>query len=233
MGHRRREVSRIEGFSDGVFAFAITLLIVSLEVPKTFDELMHVIRAFPVFAVSFALLFQIWWRHYRFFRRYDIEDATVIALTGVLLFVVLFFVYPLKFLWSLLYLQIAERATGAEMMRLDQVPALFFVYGGGIVATFGILATLYRHAFVHRVELELDPVEVLETRVDVYRNVAIAALGLLSILLAAILPSIASPRWLGLAGWVYGGIGITEWQLGAYLARQRKKVEGAPQTLPL
>ena len=80
--HYRREVSRVEGFSDAVFAFAITLLVVSLEVPKTFEELMAAIRGFPAFAVCFALLFQVWWRHYRFFRNYDLEDGPVIALTG-------------------------------------------------------------------------------------------------------------------------------------------------------
>ena len=76
-GHYRCEVSRVEGFSDAVFAFAITLLVVSLEVPKTFEELMAAIRAFPAFAVCFALLFQVWWRHYRFFRSYDLEDGRV------------------------------------------------------------------------------------------------------------------------------------------------------------
>ncbi|HXI27056.1 MAG TPA: TMEM175 family protein [Vicinamibacterales bacterium] len=90
MPHHRREVSRIEGFSDAVFAFAITLLVVSLEVPKTFDELAAVMRGFPAFAICFALIFQVWRRHYRFFRDYDLEDNTVITLTGVLLFVVLF-----------------------------------------------------------------------------------------------------------------------------------------------
>jgi hypothetical protein len=39
---RGYEVSRIEGLSDGVFAIAVTLLIVWLEVPKTFAELMAV-----------------------------------------------------------------------------------------------------------------------------------------------------------------------------------------------
>ena len=41
---RGHEVKRIEAFSDAVFAFAVTLLIVSLEVPKNFEELMNTMR---------------------------------------------------------------------------------------------------------------------------------------------------------------------------------------------
>ena len=91
MAYRRRDVSRVEGFSDAVFGFAVTLLVVSLEVPKTFDDLILTMRGFPAFAVSFALLFMIWRKHYTFFRRYDLEDGFVIGMTGVLLFVVLFY----------------------------------------------------------------------------------------------------------------------------------------------
>ena len=64
------DISRIEGFSDAVFAFAITLLVVSLAVPKTFEELMAGMHGFVSFAAAFALLFVIWMNQYRWFRQY-------------------------------------------------------------------------------------------------------------------------------------------------------------------
>lgn len=221
--HYRREVSRVEGFSDAVFAFAVTLLVVSLEVPKTFHELLQAIRGFPAFAVSFALLFQIWWRHYRFFRRYDLEDAYVITVTGFLLFVVLFFVYPLKFLWSVLF---AQFSGGAPVQALTQaeVPTLFVIYGAGIAAIYGLLAALYAHAYARRTELEMTPIEIADTRVDVYRNLALAGIGVLSALVAVIAGALA-PGYVGVAGLVYFGIGISEWLLGEYRGRLRRRAE--------
>ena len=87
---RGGDISRLEGLSDAVFAFAVTLLVVSLEVPETFDELLHVLRGFFAFAVCFAILFWVWFDHYRFFRRYGLADGYTTTLTGVLLFIVLF-----------------------------------------------------------------------------------------------------------------------------------------------
>jgi hypothetical protein len=69
---RGGEISRLEGLSDAVFAFAVTLLVVSLEVPETFDELLRVLRGFFAFAVCFSILFWVWYDHYRFFRRYGL-----------------------------------------------------------------------------------------------------------------------------------------------------------------
>src|SRR5678815_5860766 len=98
---RGREVSRLESFSDAVFGFALTLLVVSLDVPRTFSDLLNTMRGFPAFAICFILLAVIWNSHYKFSRRYGLDDGTTRFLTCVLLFIVLVYVYPLKFLFNL------------------------------------------------------------------------------------------------------------------------------------
>src|SRR2546423_12115859 len=83
---RSHEISRIEGLSDAVFAFAVTLLVVSLEVPKTFNELAETMRGFGAFAISFVLLFGVWFNQYKFFRRYGLQDTVTVLLNAALLF---------------------------------------------------------------------------------------------------------------------------------------------------
>ena len=50
----------------------------------------------------FAALILVWSYHYRLFSRFDLEDLWTIVLNSVLLFLVLFYVYPLKFLMTML-----------------------------------------------------------------------------------------------------------------------------------
>ncbi len=92
---RGTEVTRVEAFSDVVFGFALTLLVVSLEVPHTFNQLLAAMSGFVPFAVSFTILAQVWWVHHNFFRRYGLQDGATILLNLILLFVILFYVYPL------------------------------------------------------------------------------------------------------------------------------------------
>ena len=51
---RHREVSRLEGFSDAVFGFALTLLVVNLETPRTAEGLKNLIGGSLPFALTFA-----------------------------------------------------------------------------------------------------------------------------------------------------------------------------------
>jgi hypothetical protein len=55
---------------------------VSLDVPRTFDDLLHALARFPSFALTFALIAQIWFLQYRFFRRYALHDGITILLNS-------------------------------------------------------------------------------------------------------------------------------------------------------
>jgi uncharacterized membrane protein len=225
---RRHEVSRVEGFSDAVFAFAVTLLVVSLEVPQTFNELWAAMRQFLAFAICFTLLFQVWWRHFNFFRRYGLEDTYTIALTGILLFVVLFYVYPLKFLFT----GLVNRALGGSgfivradgtreaVLEASQATRLMQIYGAGVIAVFGVFALLYAHAYRRRRELALSPQELLITRISILDNLGFVTIAIVSIAIA----TIGGPRWSGVAGFTYAGIGLMKWALGEYGGRKRKQL---------
>ena len=59
------------------------LLVVSLEVPRTFDELLETMRGFVAFAICFLMLMLVWSWHYTFFRRYGLQDTFVVILNGI------------------------------------------------------------------------------------------------------------------------------------------------------
>ena len=224
---RGGEISRVEGFSDAVFAFAITLLVVSLEVPRTFHELAGVLRGFLAFAVCFTLLVVIWREHYVFFRRYGLQDTTTIWLNAALLFVTLFYVYPLKFVFNLVLSGLTGTAqVGAEpVIEAGQVSSLFVIYGAGIMALYLLLALLYVHAYRKRGELELTPVETFDTKAGIVGHLLAAGIGLVSILIALTVPQ----RMVGLAGFAYFLFGPVMATYGALAGRRRRRLSGASQ----
>jgi len=159
---RGGEVSRVEALSDAVFAFALTLLVVSLAVPGTFDDLTHTIRSFPAFAVCFALLINVWYYHYKFFRRYGLEDFPTIVLNGVFLFVVLFYVYPLKFVFGLLIdplFGVTSAAVAGAPVHPGQLRTMMLFFSAGFMAISSLLILLHLRAWQLRSALELDELE--------------------------------------------------------------------------
>jgi uncharacterized membrane protein len=204
---RAGEITRLEAFCDVVFGFALTLLVVSLEVPRTYAELMAAMRGFFPFAVCFAQLVMIWRAHYHFSRRYGLEDPYTVFLNLVLLFLVLFYVYPLKFVFTMLFDQITGHTVTIDV---HQASLLMRIYAGGFASVFILFALMYARAYKFRNDLELNPIEILLTRFAVRENAIMAAIGIISFALAFKSPGLAG-WWffligpaLGVHGYVYG-----------------------------
>lgn len=225
---RGQEISRIEGLSDAVFAFAVTLLVVSLEVPKTFNELAEIMRGFGAFAISFTLLFGVWFNHYKYFRRYSLQDTTTVVLSGVLLFVVLFYVYPLKFLFTSL---IDRLIGGHNEVRLpngnveaviegDQLASLMLIFNAGYFAVFAVFFFLFWHAYRKRRDLELNEMEIFDTRNSIQEMALNCGIALISTAIVLF----GGPRYAGLAGLVYMLTGVAMGLNGTIMGRRRRRM---------
>ena len=229
---RGGDVSRLEALADAVFALSLTLLVVSLEVPRSFDELKAAFVQLPVFAVCFAMLYMICHAHFQFHRRYGLEDAFTSFLNALLLFVVLFYVYPLKFLFSVLYTvilhggpwqldgkgepMVVETARGTRFVEaIDgaDMPTLMILYGGGFAGVYLIFWLATWWAWRKRDVLELDEAERVTTRWTMSGHLIMLGVGTLSAIYA----------WLGIgpaavSGFLYFLIGplrgIHGWRQG-------------------
>lgn len=184
-GKRGRDVTRLEAFSDAVFAFSATLLVVSLEVPETFSELLIDLKGFAAFGLSFMALMLIWSVHNAYFRRYGLQDNWTILLNSCLLFVVLFYVYPLKFVVrGLAYSVFGMNEVAVGISSWDELSLLFMLYSAGFVAIFLCVTLMYGHAYRRRADLDLTPEEVYEARFFFRHYLILVTVGVASILIA-------------------------------------------------
>jgi uncharacterized membrane protein len=224
-----RDVNRIEAFSDAVFGFALTLLVVSLEVPRTYADMMQNVRGLPAFAACFAILLMIWQEHHKFFRRYGVHDGGIIWINGVLLFVVLFYVYPLKFLMTLLLGPSGALLGGhVDAETGMRMPALMTMYGAGFVAVFLLLAALHWRA---RQCLRADPEPSTDMRmldVDLGACLVYVAIGVVSLGIAS-LPW----RWApGVAGIAYALLGPAHFLYHHFIVPRAIGRPGLPSQSP-
>lgn len=227
---RGGEITRFEGLSDAVFAFAVTLLIVSLEVPRTFSQLEETMRGFFAFAICFTLLMLVWYKQYLFFRRYALQDGLTLFLNSLLLFVVLFYVYPLKFLFSLWTNSMMgvpmdvrlPNGTVVPPIYREQVPLLMAIYGAGFAALSLAFALMYWNAYRKREELQLNSVECYDTRTAIGESGIDAAVGLGSIVIAVV----GGPRFGPFAGLFYPAALMPAHTIYGYMrGRSRRPLE--------
>ncbi len=98
-----KETSRVEAFSDGVFAIALTLLILGIKVPdlnqlasndKLYRSLVSLWPSYFAFILSFAAVLIMWINHHGFFKYLKKIDTVFLYANGFLLLTVTFMNFP-------------------------------------------------------------------------------------------------------------------------------------------
>lgn len=130
--------SRMEAFSDGVFAIAITLLVLELSVPAGSEEdlwgaLVAQWPSYLAYLVSFATIGAVWLAHTVITECLDRATSTLMRLNLLLLLVVAFLPFPTSLLGEFSADEDAERIAAT-------------VFGINLVLCMGLLSLLWRYA---------------------------------------------------------------------------------------
>ena len=90
--------TRVDAFSDGVFAIAITILVLEIKVPSDLRhlsrDLEHEWPDYLAYVTSFLTIGGVWIGHHRLFSRLRSVDATIVRLNLLLLMITAFLPFP-------------------------------------------------------------------------------------------------------------------------------------------
>ena len=229
---RGAEVTRLEAFIDAAFAFAVTLLVISVDaIPASREEMLIALKGVPAFAASFVMISLFWYGHATYTRRYGLDDMPSTLLGLTLVFFVLVFVYPLKVMFAAFFARMSNGWLPAHFTLETDSDWIFVFLGFGIVfATMGtVLALLTRHAWNLREQIGLDINERANTRCAELSWWLIPLVSLLSIAITLIAANFSAARWLiGFAGPVYMLLGAQD----LLLSRVRRRLLRNFQTEP-
>lgn len=162
-------VTRIENLSDIVFALAFGMIVSTAARPTTFSDLSaHLLTIVPV-AAGFALLVLIWNAHFTFFRRYGVADGKIIFLNCVLLLLVLFVAYPLRFIFDSLFGFLLGLSGNWDILQgsgigFREAGLVMSYFSFGYALIFVVVSLMYGHALSRAPQLSLTESEKVMTR---------------------------------------------------------------------
>jgi uncharacterized membrane protein len=232
-GFRERggEVTRIEAFVDAAFAFAMSMLVISVgAIPDSIPKLLEALKGTPAFAACFAQLALFWYAHMTWSRRYGLDDRGSVVLSLVLVFLVMVYIYPLKYMFASFFGWITGGwlTMGVSLRTLDDLSTMFILYGVVFGTMSIVLSLLYLQAWRQRDALGLSLDERVGTLEYAAAGWVSAGVAMVSILVAFALRA-TWPQWLlGAPGMVYALMFLNEpiprWF--GRRARERMRAEG-------
>lgn len=189
--YRGSEPGRLENFSDAVFALAITLLLISTSPPANFEQIKRFLFDLVPFVMCIVLIILIWYQHFVFFYRYGLRNPAIVIMNTLFLIIVLFYVYPLKFLMKLSLFPVARIFKISwlledlnKMIGYRDMADLMIIYGLGASSVFLTLVIMYRYVLRNHDLIGLNEIEKFDTRASVRTNLLMGAVPLFSVLVA-------------------------------------------------
>jgi uncharacterized membrane protein len=128
------ETARIEAFSDGVFAIAITLLIIEVHVPARQDaetlghELLRIWPSYLGYLTSFLTIGVMWINHHRVFNLISRYDYSLLLLNMVLLLLIAFLPFPTAVLAQFIETDGARAASALYGTTMVLIALAFFAW---------------------------------------------------------------------------------------------------------
>ncbi|WP_223787766.1 DUF1211 domain-containing protein [Marinicella meishanensis] len=211
-------MTRIEVFVDAAFAFAVTMLVISIDqIPRSIPELLGISKHIPAFLLSVAQLVLIWHSHSVWSRRFGLEDTRTVVLSVSLLAIVLIYVYPLKMMFEGLFawLTLGYLPSQFKLSSYEELKQLFYYFSIGFACISLIFMALYQHAKKMATQLRLSPQEIYQSETAIVVNQAMAAVCLANMVLVYF----TQGHWVPFTGFVY----MLIWPLVARIERRRHR----------
>ena len=210
--HRGRDITRLEVFVDAAFAFAVTLLVISIDtIPNSVADLIDALKGIPAFGVSLAMIALFWSAHARWSRRFGLDDAVTTVLSILFVFLILVYVYPLKMMFASFFGWISNDwlPSNLTITRYNDIRLMFLIYSAAFITLSLCVLGLYLNAWARRDTLGLDSDERCRTVGEIAVYAWFVFVGGLSVLAAMVMPE-SPPNWAaGLPGMLYVLLSLT------------------------
>ena len=223
---RGMQMTRLETFIDAAFAFAISMLVIApQQIPDNIGALLGAFKNVPAFVASIAVLGIFWRGHWLWSRRYGLEDGVSIFISWAMLVTILIYIYPLKAIFGSMWFLLSDGRVGQALgPKTDaEARALFAIFAVGFTAIALEILLLNLRAWQLREPLRLNARESFITRYEIWGWSLPVAVGIISLVLALVLPIGAVP-W---SGWVYFSMAILVPVHRAYRRRRMRELTAA------
>ena len=212
---RGEATSRLETFVDAAFAFAFTMLVISIDqIPQSPGELIQLSKDIPSFVLSALPIGSVWIAHSSWSRIFGLQDKLSVFLSLFLVVLVLVFVYPMKLIaqitveyfsdifdWNFLSTGLFE----SESWSTELVWVIFLYVAIGLILLSVILIAFYQNTLNFGEEISITEEEIKHCITFTLIWGLVAGTAVLSMLIA----SLVSPENIQLAGYIYFTLFVT------------------------